>query len=315
MSIPYRLWAFGLTKALDYLEQDAGTNLPKLMEWLDKYAGESLCPSYRVLFHQTLTDPDNNWNRLIRSLYDDVDSRVLKKLFENFIIHANLLDWPNTIPDAEGQAHWAVIISPTFPCHMACEGCGASIYGVRPAMEFDELDQEIEARKKAGIHFFIFNGGDPLRQEEEIIALCNKHADCVFAAFTPPDAITDTLCFDLLRVGNLFPAIRVDEHCAAAIQAANLLRQYRLPFGVACRCTAKNADRVATQAHYDSVIANGAKFCWFFTCPAFGPEAPPTPAQLEAIHQRVKYFRTREPLLTLDFWDGPSPSVAPQGGC
>ena len=37
--------------------------------------------------------------------------------------------------------------------------------------------------------------------------------------------------------------------------------------------------------------------------------------QLEAIHRRVQEFRRSKPLLTLDFWDGPSPSAAaPQGG-
>lgn len=97
--------------------------------------------------------------------------------------------------------------------------------------------------------------------------------------------------------------------------ATALLRRYKLPFGVACRCTAENAERVATELYYDRVIATGAKFCWFFTCPAYGPEQPASLEQLEAIHRRVQEFRRSKPLLTLDFWDGPSPSAAaPQGG-
>ena len=31
--------------------------------------------------------------------------------------------------------------------------------------------------------------------------------------------------------------------------------------------------------------------------------------QLEGIHQRVQAFRATKPLLTLDFWDGPSPAA------
>ena len=74
-------------------------------------------------------------------------------------------------------------------------------------------------------------------------------------------------------------------------------------------------ERVATELYYDRVIATGAKFCWFFTCPAYGPEQPASLEQLEAIHRRVQEFRRSKPLLTLDFWDGPSPSAAaPQGG-
>ena len=42
MSLPARLRAFGISKALDYLERDPDANLPKLMDWLDKYTGERL---------------------------------------------------------------------------------------------------------------------------------------------------------------------------------------------------------------------------------------------------------------------------------
>lgn len=314
MSIPTRLKVFGISRALDYLDRDPDANLPRLMEWVDRFAGERLSPPHRALFHQIMTDPDNNWNRLIRSMYTDIDSTVLKKIFENFIIHGGLLDWPAQ-SQAGRPAPWSVIIDPTFPCAMDCAGCGASIFGVRPSMEFDSLDEELEARKAGGCRLFIFNGGNPLAREEEIIALCNKYSDCVFAAFTPPAAITAELCADLLRVGNLFPAIQVDVDPEDATRAAALLRGRRLPFGVACRCTADNWQRVATEDYYDRIIGGGAKFCWFFTCPAHGGPAAPSRAQLLDLHRRIKEFRKTKPLLTLDFWDGPSLSVsAPQGG-
>lgn len=317
MSIPARLKAFGISKALDYLDRDPDANLPRLMEWLDKYAGERLSPPYQALFHQAMTDPDNNWHQLNRSMYTDIDNRILKKIFENFIIHGHLLDWPAKKEDgqlSQDQAPWSVIIDPSFPCAMDCTGCGASIFGVRPSMEFDSLDEELEARKARGCHLFIFSGGNPLARQEEIIALCNKHTDCVFAVFTPPASITPSLCEDLLRVRNLFPAIQVDVDPADAQRASLLLREHKLPFGVACRCTADNADRVATEEYYDRIIDSGAKFCWFFTCPAYGGPAAPTREQLLDLHRRVQAFRKTKPLLTLDFWDGPSPSAAPQGG-
>ena len=226
MSLPARLRAFGISKALDYLERDPDANLPKLMDWLDKYTGERLASPYRELFHRAMSDPGNNWHRLIKSMYTDIDSRVLKKIFENFVIHAGLMDWPSRNAAGElgnGRAPWAVIIDPSFPCEMGCRGCGASIYGVRPYMEFDSLDEEIEARKGRGCHLFIFSGGNPLAREQETIALCNKHTDCVFAAFTPPRFITGELCADLLRVRNLFPAIQVDEDGADATRATACL--------------------------------------------------------------------------------------------
>jgi len=86
-------------------------------------------------------------------------------------------------------------------------------------------------------------------------------------------------------------------------------RRARLPFGVACRCTAENAGRVSEEGFFDQIIASGAKFCWFFTCPAFGPEEAPSGAQLARIHRQGQCFRRSKPLLTLDFWDGPSPAA------
>ena len=175
MSLPARLRAFGISKALDYLERDPDANLPKLMDWLDKYTGERLASPYRELFHRAMSDPGNNWHRLIKSMYTDIDSRVLKKIFENFVIHAGLMDWPSRNAAGElgnGRAPWAVIIDPSFPCEMGCRGCGASIYGVRPYMEFDSLDEEIEARKGRGCHPFIFSGGNPLAREREGILPC-----------------------------------------------------------------------------------------------------------------------------------------------
>ena len=57
MSLPARLRAFGISKALDYLERDPDANLPKLMDWLDKYTGERLASPYRELFHRARVTP------------------------------------------------------------------------------------------------------------------------------------------------------------------------------------------------------------------------------------------------------------------
>mgnify|MGYP005773034113 CR=1 FL=1 len=307
---------FGINKALDYLDQDPDANLPKLMEWVEKFGGNQIGPAYRDVFRRALSDPDNNWYRLIKSMYTDIDSSVLKKMFENFIVNANLLDWPRR--NAEGaltgeNAPWSVIIDPAYPCDMDCQGCGAAIFGVRPDMEFDGLDEEIEARKARGTYLYIFSSGDPLAREREIIALCNKHRNCLFAAFTPPQSITEELAADMMRVRNLFPAIRADEDEAPVAEAMALLRRWKLPYGAACRCTAENADHVATEEFYDKLIGWGAKFCWFFTCKAADDCEQASQVQLAHIHRRVREFRKTKPLLTLDFWDRPSPSAtAPQ---
>lgn len=315
MGLSARMKAFGVSKALDYLERDPDANLPKLLDWMDTFGGERLDPAYRLVIERAMSDPDNNWYRLIKSMYSDIDNRVLKKIFENFIVHANIMDWPRRSAQGgwpEGEAPWSVFIDPTAPCRMDCRGCGATIYGVRPEMEFDGLDEAVEVRKARGTHLFIFVGGDPMGQEQGMIALCNKHTDCVFAVFTRPERITVEMAEDMLRVRNLFPAIQADEDPEGAEKAMALLRKRKLPFGVAYRCTGDNAEQAATEEFYDRAIGQGAKFCWFFTCPAFGDAPPATSAQLAGVHQRVRAMRRVKPLLSLDFWDKPSLSSVAQ---
>ena len=313
MGFADRVKSYGVSKALDYLEKDPDANLPKLMDWVDKFAGQNLFPDYRDVFCRALSDPDNNWYRLIKSMYSDIDSRVLKKIFENFIIHAGVLDWPRYNREGgwpEGEAPWAVLIDPSVACTMECKGCGAAIYGVRPSLEFDSLDEEIVTRKAKGTHLYIFELGDLLEREEEMIALSNKHTDCVFAVFSSPAVITGKLAEDMLRVRNLVPAVRMAGAQASPeeARAMALLRENKLPFGVACPCTADNTDQVGTEVYYDHLIDLGAKFCWFFTCPAASTGEPASLYQLSALHQRVRAFRRSKPLLTLDFWDRPSAS-------
>ncbi len=312
MRISTHIKAFGLSKVLDYLERDPDANLPKLKEWLERFMERKLPPYYQQIFHSAMSDPSNNWHQLIRSMYSDIDPAILKKLFENFVIHGRVLEWPAQAAAGdwlEKGAPWAALIDAGFPCAQKCRGCGSAICGVQPERGFDSLDQEIAARKARDTHLFIFSGLDPLSREQEVIALCNKHSDCVFAAITPPESISEQLAQDMSRVGNFFPAIRVDGamDLSEARRAAALLKRYRLPFGVAFRCTSENAHLAASEELYDEAIARGAKFCWFFTCPAYGPEESASLEQMEDIHRRVVAFRKTKPLLTLDFWDGPSP--------
>ena len=320
MGIKTSLQSIGIRQALGYLERNPEENLPKLMAWVDRFAGDGpdSFPQQRAVIRKVVNDPTNNWYRFIINLVKNVDNEVLKTVFTNFIMNGNLIGWPRQQEIRQKyncNVPWAILLDPTSACNLHCTGCWAAEYGNKLNLTFDEIDNIITQGKDLGVYIYIYTGGEPMGRKDDLIALCNKHTDCVFAAFTPPRFITGELCADLLRVRNLFPAIQVDEDGADATRATALLRRYKLPFGVACRCTAENAERVATELYYDRVIATGAKFCWFFTCPAYGPEQPASLEQLEAIHRRVQEFRRSKPLLTLDFWDGPSPSAAaPQGG-
>ena len=64
-----------LKKAFDYLEKDPEKNVHKLMDLVDKFAGEgsNSFPTQRAAFRNVLADPENNMYQLIMSIFKDID--------------------------------------------------------------------------------------------------------------------------------------------------------------------------------------------------------------------------------------------------
>ena len=71
------LQSFAVKKVLDYMEGDLDKNLPKLLEWADKFDKENLYASQRKVFHDILEHPDNNWYQMIKSLWTDIDPEAV----------------------------------------------------------------------------------------------------------------------------------------------------------------------------------------------------------------------------------------------
>ena len=86
-----------------------------------------------------------------------------------------------------------------------------------------------------------------------------------------------------------------------------LLRKNKLPFGVSCCYTSKNAEVIGSEEYFDQMIAWGAKFCWIFTYMPVGADAVPelmaTAEQREFMYHQVRKFRQTKPLFTMDFWN------------
>ena len=91
--IPKKLTALGLKTAFGYIEKDPEKNLPKLMDWVDKLAGDGpeSFPVQRAVVRSVIEDPENNMYRLIMNLFRDVDREVLKTTFEDFFLNANII--------------------------------------------------------------------------------------------------------------------------------------------------------------------------------------------------------------------------------
>ena len=322
MSFSDSIKRIGLEKAYEYLDRDPDQNIPKIMDLVEKMDREgAIAPQLKVV-RQVLSDPDNNWNQLVKSLWTDVDGEVRKTMFTNFVINANVLSGPKVKASREKYGcsiPWAILMDPTSACNLHCTGCWAAEYGNKLNMSFDELDSIIEQGKALGTYMYIYSGGEPLVRKNDIIALCNKHADCMFLAFTNGTLIDEAFADEMLRVKNFIPAISVEgfegdtdfRRGAGTFQklrrGMEILKAKKLPFGVSCCYTSQNTEMIGSEEYFDAMTAWGAKFAWFFTYMPVGnaavPELMATAEQREYMYRQIRKFRQTKPLFTMDFWN------------
>ena len=151
MAIKENLQVAAIKQAYAYLDKDPDTNLPKLMELADKMDTANAFAAQRDAIRRAISNPGNNWYRLVRRLWDDVDDNVRKKLFENFVINANFLWAPRRRAAMEQHncnVPWAILMDPTSACNLHCTGCWAAEYGNKLNMGLDTLDSIITQAKE-----------------------------------------------------------------------------------------------------------------------------------------------------------------------
>ncbi|MBW7573596.1 radical SAM protein [Caproiciproducens faecalis] len=317
-----KLEAYGLKKALSYLDSNPEENVPKVLNWVRRFDKENYYQSAYDLVEEALKNPENNWYKLIMSLYDDIDSGVRKKMFENFLINSAIVGCQRKKQNEDKydcNIPWAILMDPTSACNLHCKGCWAADYGNKMNMSFETLDSIIEQGKKLGTYMYIYSGGEPLVRKNDIIKLCEKHNDCEFLAFTNATLIDETFADEMLRVKNFVPAISVEgfEEATdfrrgegtyqAVVRAMEILKEKKLPFGISCCYTSKNTDVIGSEEYFDDMIAKGAKFAWFFTYMPVGADAVPelmaSAQQREFMYHQIRKFRQTKPLFTMDFWN------------
>lgn len=322
MSIKTGLESYIVKQALAYMDKDPEANLPKLLELADKLPGTKFYSGARNTMAKIIHDKDANWYKLINSLWTDIDDGVRKRMLENFFLNANILAWP--VMDANRKKYgcsipWAILMDPTSACNLHCTGCWAAEYGNRLNMDFATLDSIIDQAKALGTHMFLYSGGEPLMRKADIISLCEKHSDCIFLAFTNGTLIDEKFADDMLRVQNFIPAVSVEgfEEATdfrrgkgtfkAVVRALGILRNKKLPFGVSCCYTAKNAEVIGSEAYFDQMVNWGAKFCWIFTYMPVGSAAVSdliaSADQRKFMYDQVRKFRKTKPIFTIDFWN------------
>ena len=317
-----RLESYGLKKVLGYLDNNPEENVPKVLNWLRKFDKDNYYENAYNLIEEALKNPENNWYKLIMSLYTDLDAEVRKKTFENFLINSSILGSRKKNHNEEKydcNIPWAILMDPTSACNLHCTGCWAAEYGNKLNLSFDDMDNIVKQGKELGTYMYIFSGGEPLVRKDDIIKLCEKHNDCEFLAFTNATLIDEAFADEMLRVKNFIPAISVEGFeeetdfrrgkgtYKAIVSAMEILKRKKLPFGASCCYTSKNVDVIGSEEYFDDMIAKGAKFAWFFTYIPVGVDAVPelmaSAEQREFMYDQIRKFRSTKPLFTMDFWN------------
>jgi MoaA/NifB/PqqE/SkfB family radical SAM enzyme len=316
------LQTVGVKKLLEYVDSDFATALPKLIGWARKLDRDNQITDSLDVIESVLTDKDNNWYQLVTSAYDNIDKEVLKTLLENFIGNT-LIIWNQRKTKAmekyQCNIPWTLLIDPTSACNLKCTGCWAADYGNKMNMSYETLDDIIMQAKKLGIYMFLFSGGEPLVRKDDILKLCEKHNDCVFAIYTNGTLVDEKFADEMLRVKNILLTISIDGFEEAndfrrgngtfhkIMNAMKILREKKLPFFASTTYTSKNIDVISSEAYFDFLIDQGVLLVWLFTYMPVGQNASTellvSAEQRKYMHDQVREYRETKPIFTIDFWN------------
>ena len=135
--------AFGVKQALKYIDRNPDANIPKILNWLESYDKTGQLTSQIQSVRQAVRNKDNNWYKLVKSLWTDIDGGVRRRLFENFVIHENIIGsrrQEQTRKKYQCNIPWAILMDPTSACNLHCTGCWAADYGNKLNLTLEELD-------------------------------------------------------------------------------------------------------------------------------------------------------------------------------
>ena len=320
MSIKDRVTIAMVDQALNYLDKDPHENLPKLLNIVDKFDLNHALSNQIKNVREGLYGENDNWRKLVDSIYQDVDSEIIKTLFKNAVLNSVVLSRSlkeEVKSKYDCNVPWAILLDPTSACNLSCTGCWASEYGNKLNLSFDEIDSIITQGKEIGIFMYIYTGGEPLVRKKDIIDLCKKHNDCVFLAFTNATLIDEDLAKQIREVKNFVPAISIegdkkttdsrrgDGTYDKVVHAMEILRKYKVPFGASTCYTSANYESITDDEYFDRLISFGAKFAWFFHYMPIGNDAVPelllNPDQRETVYRKIRDVRNRKSIFLIDF--------------
>ncbi len=316
-------------KALDmllgYVKKDPDANIGKLVDFAEKYVGSIFPKKNFEAMRKGAQDPNNIWVKLTKSIINDTDKNIVKKMLLAFGLGAGVHGTKKVRENREKlkcNIPWIILMDPTSACNKNCKGCWAAEYGHQQSLTFDEMNNVVVQAKELGTHLFMFTGGEPLIRKNDIVKLCNEHPDCVFLAFTNATLIDDDFCIAIKEAGNFVPVASIEGteesnddrrgegSYQTTVEAMQLLKKHGIFFGMSVCYTSKNVDFVTSDEFIDKMINLGVKIGMYFNYMPVGkdavPELIPTPDQRKHMYHWLRKMRNSEtgkPIFVFDFQD------------
>ena len=314
--------SFLLKEGISYLEKDPINNLPKILNWAEKIAVKESHKNAINTFRNIISDPDNNWNKLIHRVLTETHPNVQKKFLINYFVNAGMAG--NPIIDAMKKKHqcnipWAILMDPTAACNLRCTGCWAGEYDKSASLDTETMDRIITEGKELGIYMYVLSGGEPLIRKKDILYLAEKHNDWLFLSFTNGTLIDEEFAKEVQRLGNMVFAISVEGigettdmrrgkgTFEKVMKGMDILKQYGIGFGFSACYHHYNTEEVGSEEYIDFMIDKGCLFGWYFTYMPLGKAATldllARHEQREYMYHQLRKFRNEKPIFLLDFWN------------
>lgn len=323
MNTSEHMTGFAMKRLYGWLDKDPEKNIPKVLDYLVKFDPDGTSLTHQVEgIKRAMADPDNNWSKLVKSLWTDIDAGQRRKLVETAVVNGTLIGTPKTMrmqDKYQCNVPWAILMDPTSACNLHCTGCWAAEYGKNTFLTYETLDRIINEGTELGTYTYIFSGGEPTMRKKDLIRLAESHPDCAFLAFTNGTLVDEAFADELKRVGNFALAFSIEGSeedtdfrrgkgtYQSVIRAMDILREKGVIFGFSACYTSKNLDTIGSDAFVDLMIEKGCLFGWYFTYIPVGKDAVPelmaTAEQRAFMYRKMREWRKTKPCFLLDFWN------------
>ena len=267
--------------------------------------------------------------KLLERIINNMHPNCRKKFFGDFLIRASVLR-PSGYYKYEKKygcpAPYTILISPTMRCNLRCVGCYANQYSKKDDLGFETVDRVISEGEKIGTLFYTILGGEPFIWED-LFKIFENHQNSYFQVFTNGTLLDEEKAKKLQKLGNVIVNFSIEGFEESTdkrrqkgsfvkiMEAMDLLKKYRVPFGYSICATRNNVEEALSDKFIDLMIEKGALVGWYFLYMPVGKEVDlnlmPFPKQRLFMKERRDQLRANKPIFLIDFWND-APWV---GGC